>query len=438
METIPLSEQCKEVLKANDRKTHTVPAPDLYPHQWLWDSCFAAIGWAQIDVERAKKEILSLIKGQWDNGMIPHIIFDMAVEYKGDRDMWRSWVSKSSPDHVATSGITQPPVIAEAVSRIGAQMKKIDRQVFYKKVLPALIKHHMWLYEDRDPHKTGLVLQIHPHETGMDNTPPWMNQLREHSWPWWITVIEKLHLEWIINFIRRDTHRIPAEQRAKNIDAMVCWDIVRRLRRKQYDIEKVLHRSFFVIEDVAFNSIFVRNNTLLKEIATTARVRLPQELLERIEITENELEKLWDESFEVYFSRDFMTNHLLREPTIASLMPLYAGTISKERAVKLVKVLSNDNAFWLKYPLPSVSKNVRGFDPNRYWQGPTWINTNWLIIDGLTRYGFDKEASALKASTIEMMRENGIWEYYNSLTGEGLGIRDFAWSAALAIDLLEQ
>jgi glycogen debranching enzyme len=133
-----------------------------------------------------------------------------------------------------------------------------------------------------------------------------------------------------------------------------------------------------------------------------------------------------------------MTNHLLREPTIASLMPLYAGTISKERAVKLVKVLSNDNAFWLKHPLPSVPKNVRGFDPNRYWQGPTWINTNWLIIDGLTRYGFDKEASALKASTIEMMRENGIWEYYNSLTGEGLGIRDFAWSAALAIDLLEQ
>ena len=84
--TNPLSEQCIDVLKANDRKTHTVPSSGLYPHQWLWDSCFSAIGWAQIDVKRAEQEIFSLFKGQWHNGMIPHMIFDMSSQYANDRN----------------------------------------------------------------------------------------------------------------------------------------------------------------------------------------------------------------------------------------------------------------------------------------------------------------------------------------------------------------
>lgn len=433
-----LSEQCYEILKMNDHGTHTVPAPNLYPHQWLWDSCFAAIGWSHIDTKRAEKEIISLFHGQWSNGMVPHMIFDMSPQYSRDRNVWRSWVSSKSPDHIATSGFTQPPLLAEAISRIGMQMKKSDRKLFYKRVLPRLIRHHEWLYNERDPHNEGLVIQIHPHETGMDNTPPWMDQLREHSWPWWVAIIEKLHLEGLVNSVRQDVHRVPKEQRAKNIDAMVCWDVIRRLRRKHYDIEKILHRSLFIIEDVSFNSILVRNNTLLQEIADTARFKLPDELMENINRTQEALDQLWDDAYSIYFSRDFTTNHLLKQPTIASLMPLYAGTISKERADQLVRILTNEKAFWLKYPVPSAPLNTRYYDSDRYWQGPTWINTNWLLIDGLERYGYQKEALAIKANTLEMVRQSGIWEYYNPKTGDGLGIKDFTWSAALVLDLLEE
>jgi len=174
----PLSEQCIDVLRKNDRGTHTVPSSGLYPHQWLWDSCFSAIGWAQIDTDRAKQEIFSLLHGQWHNGMIPHMIFDMSPDYANDRNMWRSWLSHNSPNHIATSGVTQPPVISEAVSRIGMQLTTHERNHFYKKVLPNIVRYHQWLYEERDPHKEGLTLQIHPYETGMDNALPWMNQLR--------------------------------------------------------------------------------------------------------------------------------------------------------------------------------------------------------------------------------------------------------------------
>lgn len=433
-----LSEQCIETLKNNDRGTHTVPSPHLYPHQWLWDSCFAVIGWSHLEPERAKQEIYNLLHGQWSNGMIPHMIFSNSIKYTKDRNVWRSWLCNQSPDDVVTSGITQPPIIAEAVSRIGLQLKKHERVAFYKKVIPALVQYHQWLYNERNPHKEGLAIQIHPYETGMDNTPPWMIQLHEHSLPWWILAIKKLKLEGLINAIRRDTHSVPSDQRITNIDALVCWDIIRRLRRKNYDIEKILHRGFFEIEDVFFNSILVRNNVILKEIAAEARVKLPKELLQNIEIAETALEQLWDDSFNVYFSRDFITKHLLKEPTIASLMPLYAGTIKKERADKLVQILVNENAFWLNNPVPTVPRNMRYFNKKRYWQGPVWINTNWLLIDGLERMGYAKEAEGLKSHTIEMMREHGIWEYYNPNNGVGLGIKDFTWSAALALDLLEK
>ncbi|MBP7858186.1 hypothetical protein KA016_03930, partial [Candidatus Saccharibacteria bacterium] len=37
---LPLDEQAKQILGANDRGNYTIPAENLYPHQWLWDSCF--------------------------------------------------------------------------------------------------------------------------------------------------------------------------------------------------------------------------------------------------------------------------------------------------------------------------------------------------------------------------------------------------------------
>src|SRR3982750_966414 len=97
-----LLEAAADVLKTNDRDGWTVPAGDLYPHQWLWDSCFISIGLRHVDIERAKTELRSLQRGQWSNGMLPNIIF--AGGERRHIDLWRSWVSPYAPDNVATSG----------------------------------------------------------------------------------------------------------------------------------------------------------------------------------------------------------------------------------------------------------------------------------------------------------------------------------------------
>jgi glycogen debranching enzyme len=78
------------------------------------------------------------------------------------------------------------------------------------------------------------------------------------------------------------------------------------------------------------------------------------------------------------------------------------------------------------------------FDPDRYWQGPTWVNTNWLIIDGLRRAGYPDHAAALTETTLDMVRRSGFAEYFDPTTGEPLGARNFSWTAALVLDLLNE
>jgi hypothetical protein len=433
-----LLEAAKAVLQMNDRGNYTQPAHGLYPHQWFWDSCFIAIGLRHLDVERARMELYSLLRGQWHNGMLPNIIFRDDPEFRTDRNLWRSWLNPFAPTDITTSGITQPPMLAEAIVQVGKKLAWPERRQWYASMYPALVAHHEWLYRDRDPHGEGLVLQIHPWETGLDNTPPWMAELHEHLLPLWIRVIERLHLDMIINLFRRDTRSVPIDERFSAVESIAMFDIQLRLRRKAFDINKILDHSMFAIEDLAFNSILVRANTHLNDIAKAIREELPEELDKRMHKTEKALEQLWDPYSGQYYSRDFITHRLLKTPTIATLLPLYAGTISQERADQLVKrLLENEHVFGTAYPVPSVPVNSFWFQPKRYWQGPTWVNMNWLIIDGLKRYGFKDHAAALRESTLEMVAKAGCSEYFDPLSGEAAGADNFSWTAALTIDLLK-
>lgn len=431
-----LLEEAQAVLAANDHKTHTVPAGGPYPHQWLWDSCFIAIGLRHIDVDRAQMELKSLTRGQWSNGMIPHMIFAAGESHWADRNIWRSWLNPAAPDHYSTTGITQPPMLAEAVMRVGKKLSVAERRTWYQTMYPAVLSFHEWLYKERDPHQEGLVLQIHPWETGLDNTPPWMHEMREHQLPFWIRALTKLKLDKPLTLLRRDVRFVMPGQRITTADALAFYSIQRRLRRKNYDIDRILTHSFFAIEDLAYNCILIRANHCLIQIAKTIKKDIPKELSEEMNKTGEALEQLWDAYSGQYYSRNFVTHKLIKEPSIATLLPLYAGSITKERAAELVKLLISKKQFGPKYPVPSVPINSPWFKPHNYWQGPVWINTNWLIIDGLERYGFKEEAELVKRSCLSLVFEHGSYEYFSPLDGSPAGSHDFSWTAALTIDLL--
>jgi glycogen debranching enzyme len=251
-------------------------------------------------------------------------------------------------------------------------------------------------------------------------------------------LIKNSHLDSVIGLFRRDTSKIPGNQRLSTIEGLALYDALRRLRRKAYDVNDILDHSLFAIEDLAFNCIFIRANQHLLEIASNIKAEVPGDLLTRMKQTAKALEQLWDPYTETYYPRDFVTHRLLKEPSIAGLLPLYSGCISKERAEILVKTLESEHIFGPAFPIPSTPLNSPWFDPLRYWQGPTWFNTNWLIVDGLRRYGYRHHADALEDAMKELATNNGFREYFNPLTGDGLGASDFSWTAAIAIDLMHK
>jgi glycogen debranching enzyme len=194
----------------------------------------------------------------------------------------------------------------------------------------------------------------------------------------------------------------------------------------------------FAIEDLSYNCILIRANQHIKEIAKSLRFQLPEDLLESMNKTEAALEQLWDPLTTQYYSRNFYSHELLKEPSIASLMPLYAGIVSKERAKQIVKTLENKHLYGPTYPVPSAPLNSPWFYEKGYWQGPTWINTNWMIIDGLRRLGFKSHSEALSEATIELVNKSGMNEYFSPVNGEPCGSDNFSWTAALIIDLVSQ
>lgn len=425
----------KGVLKYNDVGKWTRPAPDLYPHQWLWDSSFIAIGLSHYHVRRAQQEIVSIFRGQWSNGMVPHMVFGKEKNFNSP-GLWDSHQSIYAPDDLQTSGITQPPMLAEAIVRIGKQLKTSERKEWYRKVWPNLLAYHEWLYRERNPHAEGLVVLIHPWETGLDNTPPWMRMMHQHQKPLWIKLIELVRADKLVEKVRRDTRQVPPDERMTTIESLMLVNVVRRLKRKQYETNRLLLHSHFIIEDLFFNSILIRANHHVQDIADELGEEIPRSCLTYMNKAGKALEELWDEENQTYYSRLFITREHIKEPTIASLLPLYAGTISKERAKKLVSQLKDDDLYNANFPVPSVPLNSNYFNHRRYWQGPSWVNTNWLIIDGLVRYGFIDEAQELKTRTLQMIEKSGFSEYFSPMDGFGAGISPFSWTAALTIDLL--
>lgn len=428
--------QAQAVLERNDRGAWTIPAAGLYPHQWLWDSCFIAIGLRHIDPERAATELKSLLRGQWSNGMLPHIIFASQPWRPDDSRLWGSQKLAASPRQVQTSGITQPPVVAEAVARVAEMLEGETRQAFLGEMVPALIRYHEWLYRERDPVGVGLVTLLHPWETGLDNSPAWIQEMKNVHTPVWLKLTDWLHLDYILTSFRRDTKRVPADERMKTLDVLRLHHAQQDLRRHGYDLAQVLqnpHRHF-VVESLSYNCILIRNNQILTELAGAIHQHIPDWLTERFAAARQALTVLCNPLTGICYHRNFDSHLLEEEPSISIFFPLYAGVITPDHALKLVNLMINPDLFWTLYPIPSVPEKSDYFSEKRYWQGPTWLNTNWMIADGLKRYGFGSEAEYIRQKSLELVTKSGYYEYFSPLDGSGHGAADFSWTAALAID----
>ena len=432
-----LARRAQAVLDQNRRGSWTCPSGELYPHQWLWDSCFVAIGLAHGDAERAADELRALFRGQWSNGMLPHMIFALGVDDVGSERIWQSRRNPLAPDDVATSCITQPPVIAIAVERVAQALASAERAAFLGEVYPKLVAHHEWLYRERDPQQRGLVTLIHPWECGLDTTPPWMDALARMPRPWWARAATRLHAAQLLRFLRRDTKYVPTVQRPTDDEGLGMLVLAQHIRRHGFELRNLPPDTSVLIEDLTFNAILAAANRSLASIAEAVGESIPSALAESAARTEAAMDALWDAESEQYYSRDAATGDLIRLPTIATFMPLF-GEVVPEARVTALRGRLQSAGFATRYPVPSVPTDDARFREEAYWKGPTWVNTNWLVIEGLRACGDAGAADELAARTIELVDRAGCFEYFSPLSGDGYGAREFSWTAALVLDLLSR
>ena len=170
------------------------------------------------------------------------------------------------------------------------------------------------------------------------------------------------------------------------------------------------------------------------------RLRLPddasrwdtaaRDLAARIEL------KLWSQADGAYLDYDFGKRQFVNALNPASFMPLFIGIASPEHAVSMARIASSKEKFnpgW-----PTVAYDHPKFDPKSYWRGRTWLNVAYFALKGLKDYGFDDVADAGRQTLLDWVRNEPaqIFETYDSKTGEGLGAREFGWSAVFTIEFL--
>ncbi len=426
---VSLADEAKRILRQNDTGGFVKPSPKQYPHQWNWDAALIAIGLATFDVPRAQAEVRKLLEGQWRDGMVPHILYhDGPSDYFPTPDFWETQRSPNAPT-VQTSGLTQPPVLATAVRAIYERDEDKDRaRSFVREVYPKLLAWHRWFRTARDPKNTGLVAIIHPWESGMDNSTRWTEALARIS-PTDVPEYE-----------RRDRQHVAADERPVTGDYDRFMALIGRYREAAWDASVLYDTAPFYVQDTFTSAVLHRADEDLMFLAELLG-EPTEEIGGWLERTRNAFDtRLWDENAGLYYDFDLRAGRSVRENTCATFLPLYAGLASETQAARLVEHLLNPDEYapdeHTRYFLPSAAKNSPYFEPRRYWRGPVWLNINWLVIQGLRRYGYAEVAETVTAHTLELIERGGFAEYYDPRGSEPCGARDFSWSAALMLELL--
>jgi hypothetical protein len=121
-----------------------------------------------------------------------------------------------------------------------------------------------------------------------------------------------------------------------------------------------------------------------------------------------------------------------------SLFPLLTGKMPPDIAARLVAHLTDERTFWTAYPVATVARSDPKYEPQTMWRGPTWVNVNYLLVEGLEHSGYVALAQDLRRRTLDMMLgEDDLYEYYHPETGKAppRAASIFGWSSALFIEM---
>ncbi len=363
------------------------PAPD----DWTvfgWDSFFNALALATVSGRLAWDVLLAGLDSRYRNGNVPN---------------WRSRLA-GTPDR------SQPPVGSFAALKLHLACPDVDALAT---AWPGLRAWNDWWVADKGghPRREGLTPGLlawgsdAARVPGREQVPEWEVGATGHQRAAWESGQDDLPLweeaEW---------------NPRREVLAMSAVDLC---SYRALDIECLSRIARILDDPAAADRLEAEHRSL---VATMNRV-------------------LWSEEAGLYLD-ELPGGH---SPRVAAsnFLPLIAGVPSGERARRMVDVLRDPARFWGEWVLPTISRDDPAFDDQQYWRGSIWPPMNYLVLQGLRRYGFDELASELAWKGALMFladrRRTGFCrENFDARSGRGRGRRFQSWGPLFALGAIEE
>lgn len=371
------------------RYAYTRPDRTKFPDQFLWDSCLVALAWSRLDMARARDELRTLAAAQEPDGHIGHTLF-----WDGPVRLARLAAYNVATRTARATRTIQPPLLGWAWAEVADRCTCDDG--FRAEGRAAVRRLHAHLAATRAD-ADGLLRILQPDESGLDATPAYDAPLgrRAHPRPGFVTLVHSN-------------------------------------RRRGFDVRRAQADGAFTAVDVLVNAAWALSWYGLERLGEPGAAETGRRLTRAIEA------RLWNPEAGI-FHAEGPDGRRLAVDTWAGLAPLVLPDLHPEIADTVIRRhLLDETRFWLPYPVPSVSAAEAAFRPadtgwpiRAYWRGPSWPFTWWFAERGLRLHGCGREADVVTARCRALVAREGLREYYNPISGRGMGGRTFAVSGVV-------
>ena len=350
---------------------YTAPNRLRYPWQWLWESSFHALSWADLGDDRGLDE-LALILGAADaSGCVPHMAYQLDPRHH--EDFW---------GRAGTSSITGPPMYGHALAELGRRGAHVP-----DRLVAAAAAGLEFLLERRQRHvESGLVLLCHPWESGADNDPRW-DDFCEGGFE---------------------------EGRWFEAKGTLLGEIERSAGGSPLVNPKFAAASAGFSALVAFNALDLATATGALDPAAAGRLA-------------DAVRDRWDVDLRSYTDAGDAEAGSGRTRTAYGLLGLLVET-DGERAAAVAAELTDVKALGGAFGPTGVHRAEPVYAARSYWRGPSWPQLNYLLWLGLRRAGQHEAAGTVARATVAGATESGLAEYWDSDDGTGLGAVPQSWA----------
>lgn len=128
-------------------------------------------------------------------------------------------------------------------------------------------------------------------------------------------------------------------------------------------------------------------------------------------------DSMWDEETGFYYDT-YRDGRMSGVKTVGAYWTMLAGIVPRDRIDRFVAHLDNEKEFKRPVRIPTLSADHPDYvEDGHYWRGGVWAPTNYMVMKGLDKYGYQKLAHEIALNYVGnvvdlYVRDGTIYENY--------------------------